>query len=66
MNFESDYRFLSCPLAVKQDIAVISFVWCMCLRVCMCPDLSVPTATFMHGFKNYLTQLLSLRRKSAI
>ena len=55
---------LSCPLAVKQDIAVTIFVRCMCMH----PSRFVPgiTSTFMHGFENSLAQLLSLRRRNAI
>ena len=39
-----------------------------CVRGCVRPSgfdrVIIPT--FMHGFQNYLTQLLSLRRRSAI
>ena len=63
--------FLLSPLAVKRDIAVTILLRCMCMRVCMhacvCPGFVWFVAlTFMHGFQNYLTQLLSLGWKNAI
>ena len=37
----------------------------VCTSVCRSGFWAIP-ATVMHGFQNYLTQLLSLRRKSAV
>ena len=67
-------HFLSSPLAVKQNISVTIFSKCMYVRACACvrpfvrPSgfIRAITPTFMHGFQNYLTQFLNLRRKSAI
>ena len=73
-NHEYCYFLLS-PLAVKREIAVTIFLRCMCVRVCMhalhaceCPSGFdwVITLIFMHGFQNYLTQFLLLRRSSVI
>ena len=40
------FQFLLSQLAEKLDIAVITFVWCMCMRALgrasVCPDLSRP------------------------
>ena len=52
------------PLVVKQDIAVT-----VLLRpVCVCPSRFIwaINPTIVHPFQNYLTQLLSWRRRSAI
>ena len=46
----------------------------VCVRACMCVRASVRpsgfiraiTPSFMHEFQNYLTQVLNLKRKSAI
>ena len=62
-----------CLLTVKRDIAVTILLRCMCVCVWMCACIRLSgfvraiTPTFMDGFQNYLTQLLSLRRsRSAI
>ena len=54
-------------IVVKQDIAVTILVRLICV-LCVCPLRFVRaiTLTFMHGFQNYLTQVVSLRRRSAI
>ena len=56
--------FLSNPLTIKRDIAVTILLRCMC--VCASGFVRAITPTFMHGFQNNLTQLMSLRRRSAI
>ena len=61
------------PFAVKRDIAITIFV-CVsaCVSACVRPSVRSSgfalaiTSTFMHGFQNNLTQLLSLRRRIAI
>ena len=54
---------LSSPLAVKRDTAVTILLRCMHPPSGFVPAI-IPT--LMDGFQNYLTQLLSLRRKIAI
>ena len=49
---------------VKRDIAVTIVLRCVCVRAC--GFVRAVTPTFMDGFQNDLTQLLSLRRRSAI
>ena len=68
LNFCCVNFLLSSPLAVKGDIAVAIFVRCMCMPACIRPSgfVRAITPTFMHGFQNYLAQLLFLRRRSAI
>ena len=41
---------------------------CACMHACVCPSgfVWVIIPTFMHGFQNYLTQFLFLRRSSVI
>ena len=57
---------------VERDIAVtnqILFSVCACGSSCMhhaSEFIGATTSTFMHGFQNYLAQLLSVRRRSAI
>ena len=67
-NYVSQKKlFLSSQLAVKRAIAVIILLK-MYVCVCMNPPgfVRAITPTFMDGFQNYFTQLLSLRRRSAI
>ena len=74
LEYKHEYgSFLSSPLAVKRDIAVTILLRCMCVRVCMhaCVRMSVRiclghNSYFMHGFQNYLTQFLFLRRSSVV
>ena len=49
---------------VKRDIAVTILVLCVHVLACVRPSIFVQaiSPTFLHGFQNYLTQLLSLRR----
>ena len=60
--------FLSSWFAVKRDIAVTILLRCICVRACVHPYGFVwaITPTFMDGFQNDLTQLLSLMKTSAI
>ena len=56
------------PLAVKWDVSAATILLrCMCVCACICPSkffLAI-TPTFMNRFQNYLTQLLSVWRRSA-
>ena len=56
--------FLSSPLSGKRDVVVTIFVRGMSVR----PSgfVQTITCTVMHGFRNNLAQLLSLRRRNAI
>ena len=71
LQYKHEYcSFLSSPLALKQDISVTILLRCMCVHVfmhaCVYPSgfVWVITPTFMHGFQNYVTKFLFLRRSS--